>query len=303
MIVTAAFVEGALGSQTLSDPGGITQFGLHLQVLAPRASTGVRHWHSAEDEMLYVLDGEATLQDDAGETVLYPGDAACFRHGDPNAHAMVNRSAAPCRWLMLGSRALGDICTYADGRRQVNSATDWHIEAPTGERLKGGALPDHLLNLAPPWGAPGTGPHVIRAAPPQHQAEQAHPVLGGGLGAYEVQLISDRGGLTQFGAFIETLPPGSLSSFRHWHAAEDEMAYVLSGHPTLIEDTETLLSPGTAVAWAKGKGPGHCLANRSDAPASYLVIGTRLPRDTIHYPDHGLITHKDGPARRYEKTS
>ena len=42
-------------------------------------------------------------------------------------------------------------------------------------------------------------------------------------GPYRAELISDSGRLTQFGAFIEELPPGSSSSHAHWHANEDEM--------------------------------------------------------------------------------
>lgn len=304
MIVTPPKPQtrGGLASLALSDAGGITQFGLHLQTLAPGATTGQRHWHSAEDELLYLLRGAATLLDDAGETRLAPGQAACFRRGDANAHAMANRSSAPCVWLMIGSRALGDICTYADGRRQINTATDWHIETPYGERIKGGALPPHLLNLSPPWGAePAPAPRVIRPETPTPARDYTHPVLGGGLGDYDFHLLSDPGGLTQFGCFVEILPPGSRSAFRHWHEAEDEMVHVLTGTSTLIEDHETPLALGDTLAWAKGAGPGHCLENRSAAPASYLVVGTRLQQDRIHYPDHGLITEKDGTARRYIK--
>lgn len=133
----------------------------------------------------------------------------------------------------------------------------------------------------------------------QDEPDPQHPVLGGGNGPYRYRLLSDPGGLTQFGAFIEELPPGSGSSFRHWHEAEDEMIVMLSGHVTLVEDSETPLGPGDVAAWPAGHPVGHRLENRSDAPARYLVIGTRGTRDRIHYPDHDLITEKDGTARRY----
>lgn len=126
-----------------------------------------------------------------------------------------------------------------------------------------------------------------------------HPVLGPGPGPYAYQLLSDPGGLTQFGAFIEELPPGSRSGHRHWHETEDEMIYVLSGEVVLVEDEETVLRPGDAACWPAGRPVGHRLDNRSDAPARYLVIGTRSATDTIHYTDHDLITHKEGSARRY----
>jgi uncharacterized cupin superfamily protein len=139
----------------------------------------------------------------------------------------------------------------------------------------------------------------VTLAPLQQAEDTAHPILGGGLGTYAFQLLSDPGGLTQFGAFIEVLPPGSRSGFRHWHETEDEMVYVLAGEVVLIEDVETPLHAGDCAAWPAGLAVGHCLENRSTSEARYLVIGTRNRSDTFHYPDHDLITHKDGSARRY----
>lgn len=138
------------------------------------------------------------------------------------------------------------------------------------------------------------------ALPPiRSEADTAHPVLGAGGGPYAYQLLSDPGGLTQFGAFIEILPAGSKSSFRHWHETEDEMIYLLSGEVVLVEDNETTLRAGDVAAWPAGLAVGHCLENRSGAEARYLVIGTRGVRDVIHYPDHDLVTQKDGQTRRY----
>lgn len=139
----------------------------------------------------------------------------------------------------------------------------------------------------------------LAVAPMQMAADPPHPVLGPGPGPYADKLLSDPGGLTQFGAFLDELPPASRSVHRHWHETEDEMVYVLSGEVVLVEDTETVLRPGDADCWPAGQPVGHRLDNRSDAPARYLVIGTRNARDTIHYTDHDLITHKDGPTRRY----
>lgn len=130
-------------------------------------------------------------------------------------------------------------------------------------------------------------------------ADTPHPVLGSGPGPYAYQILSDPGGLTQFGAFVEILPPGSRSGHRHWHETEDEMAYILSGELVLVEETETVLRAGDVACWPAGHPVGHRIDNRSDAPATYLVVGTRNQRDIIHYSDHDLITHKDGPARRY----
>lgn len=109
------------------------------------------------------------------------------------------------------------------------------------------------------------------------------------LGPYTARLLSDAGGLTQFGAFIETLPPGSRSSRKHWHEREDEFVYLISGTVVLHEDDkESEMRPGDAATFKAGVALGHCLENRSDAEATYLVVGTRSPDDVVHYPDHDL---------------
>lgn len=142
---------------------------------------------------------------------------------------------------------------------------------------------------------------MTRLTPPDWVSETTytHPVIGAHPGPYRYQLLSDPGGLTQFGAFLEELPPGSRSGHRHWHESEDEMILMLAGEVVLVEDQETLLRAGDVACWPAGHPVGHRLDNRSDAPARYLVIGSRRARDRIHYTDHDLITEKDGPARRY----
>lgn len=106
--------------------------------------------------------------------------------------------------------------------------------------------------------------------------------------------ISEAGGLTQFGAFIEILQPGSRSSIKHWHSAEDEMVYVLEGEITLVEgDTEAVLRPGDAATFRAGVAVGHCLENRSDRVTRCLVVGTRAAVDRITYPEHDRVCLRD----------
>ena len=72
----------------------------------------------------------------------------------------------------------------------------------------------------------------------------------GPCGRKRTEWISEPGALAHFGAFIETLAPGSRSSIKHWHSAEDELIYVLSGEVTLIEgDVEFVLRPGDAATF------------------------------------------------------
>lgn len=110
----------------------------------------------------------------------------------------------------------------------------------------------------------------------------------------QVLWISEVGGLTQFGAFVEVLQPGSRSSIKHWHSEEDEMVYVLEGEITVIEgELESTLGAGSAATFRAGVAVGHYLHNRSPAPTRCLVVGTRATVDRIVYPDHDRICHRD----------
>jgi len=106
--------------------------------------------------------------------------------------------------------------------------------------------------------------------------------------------LTEAGGLTQFGAQIEVLQPGCISSLRHWHSAEDELVYVLAGEITVVEGaTETRLQAGGVASFKAGVALGHYLENRSAAPTRCLVIGTRAPVDRISYPDHDRVCLRD----------
>ena len=109
-----AALHGHFTAELLSDTGGLTQFGAFTETLAPGARSGHRHWHEAEDEFLFMLDGEATVVEDDGAHTLHPGDAACWPAGVPNAHHVVNRSDRPCTYLIVGTRAPSDRVHYAE---------------------------------------------------------------------------------------------------------------------------------------------------------------------------------------------
>ena len=65
--------------QRLGNANGLTDFGVNLTRLPPGNWSSQRHWHSHEDEFVYVLAGELSLIEDGGEVVLRAGDCAAFR--------------------------------------------------------------------------------------------------------------------------------------------------------------------------------------------------------------------------------
>jgi uncharacterized cupin superfamily protein len=100
--------------RALGDAFGLRAFGVNLTVLHPGAESSMRHWHSHEEELIYVLDGELVLVTDAGEAALGPGMVIGFRAGDPDAHQLVNRSDRPATYLEVGSRDPRDEASYPD---------------------------------------------------------------------------------------------------------------------------------------------------------------------------------------------
>lgn len=99
----------------LGDAAGLTQFGVNLLRLEPGTWSSQRHWHSHEDEFVYVLAGEVTLLTDAGAEVLRAGDAAGFKAGERDGHNLQNRSTAEALVLEIGSRVEAeDTTTYPD---------------------------------------------------------------------------------------------------------------------------------------------------------------------------------------------
>jgi uncharacterized cupin superfamily protein len=94
--------------QRLGDAAELTDFGVNLLRLPPGVWSSQRHWHTAEDELLYVLEGEVVLVTDAGEQILKAGDCAGFKAGVADGHHLQNRSQREAVLLEVGSRKAAD---------------------------------------------------------------------------------------------------------------------------------------------------------------------------------------------------
>jgi len=98
----------------LGEQFGLSNFGVNLTRLAPGGISALRHYHSKQDEFIYILEGYPTLITDAGETALSPGMCAGFKAGVPNGHMLVNQSAEEVVYLEVGDRTPGDEGSYPD---------------------------------------------------------------------------------------------------------------------------------------------------------------------------------------------
>ena len=96
----------------LGDALGLTKVGVNLTTLAPGKESGMRHWHTHEDEFVYVLEGEVVLRTASGEQLLTPGMCAGFRAGSPDGHQLINRSARAAVYLEISNRATAEDTVY-----------------------------------------------------------------------------------------------------------------------------------------------------------------------------------------------
>jgi len=100
--------------RALGDALGLTNFGVNLVRMGPGTESSIRHWHTKQDEFVYILQGELTLITDDGEQVLTTGYAAGFKAGEANGHCIINRSDRDAFYIEVGDRRPGDEVTYAD---------------------------------------------------------------------------------------------------------------------------------------------------------------------------------------------
>jgi uncharacterized cupin superfamily protein len=105
---------GDRAKRRLGDACGLTRFGVNHVTLGPGGQSALRHWHTLEDEFVYVLSGEVVLVTNDGEQTLKPGMCAGYPAGKKDAHHFVNRGSAPATYLEVGNRADGDHAFYPD---------------------------------------------------------------------------------------------------------------------------------------------------------------------------------------------
>jgi uncharacterized cupin superfamily protein len=130
---------------------------------------------------------------------------------------------------------------------------------------------------------------VASEAPPKARKTNYPEPFAARVAGRTKRPLGDLFGLTNFGVNLTRLAPGAISSLRHAHTRQDELVYILEGHPTLVtNDGDTLLAPGMCAGFQAGSGDAHHLINRSDTDVVYLEVGDRSPGDGCTYPDDDL---------------
>lgn len=113
----------------LGDALGLTNFGVNLTTLKPGALSALRHWHTKQDEFIYIVSGELVLITNAGEQILTSGMVAGFPAGKADGHHLANRGSADAVYLEVGDRTAGDEAEYPDVDLAARAT-------PTGHRFE-----------------------------------------------------------------------------------------------------------------------------------------------------------------------
>lgn len=121
--------------RALGNALGLVNFGVNLVKLEPGAQSALRHWHTQQDEFVWILEGELTLVTDAGPQILKPGQCAGFPKGRPDGHHLVNNSGKDAWYLEVGDRMPGDGAVYPDDDMRAVIAAGYKFVKDDGSPL------------------------------------------------------------------------------------------------------------------------------------------------------------------------
>ena len=98
----------------VGDAVGMKNFGFNITTLEPGAWSSHQHWHTRQDEMIYLLEGELTLVTDRGREIIKPGTAVGFPANTGEGHNLINNGTTTAVYIEVGDRLPGDEALYSD---------------------------------------------------------------------------------------------------------------------------------------------------------------------------------------------
>lgn len=271
--------------QTLGAAAGSARIGASVYVVPAGARQMPVHVHADEEEIFYVLGGGGLSWQRDGACAVAPGDVIVqpprglphtFLAGDDGLELLAFASGTDAS------------ITYLPRAKTMWCGARWvPVDGPHPFRAEGQAGP---LQRPEPGERPANVIALDEIAPETRPGSEVRRA-GAAAGAVKAGLNHGR------------LDPGAAGAPRHCHALEEEIFYVLdgSGRLTLGHD-EHPLAPGDVIARPPGTAVAHALT-AGDAGLSYLVYGTRVPGDSVYYPDFGQVRLRglgvtlDVPAR------
>jgi uncharacterized cupin superfamily protein len=286
---------------SLAAAGEDYHVGVAIEELPAGMQTAPAHYHFLEEEHLYILEGSLTLRLGAGSHRMQQGDYCCFPAGQKAGHTLVNDTAAPCRYVIVGENKPDEVVVYTDSNKV--------LVRPLGRRA--------LFDLAATrnyWDGENTGMPPGQS-PPADAEVHAHdpglkpkPPIASGSVAWEDGTVGGEFGgqakhLTHVavgagyhvGMLIESPAPGQRLAPRHYHMLEEEHALMLEGEATVLlrnedgSEARHIMRPGDYILFPAGRKIGHSILNSGTGPCRYLMIGEHHPAEVCVYPDSNKI--------------
>ena len=247
----------------LRSPTGLTQMGVNLREIAPGSFGTNRHWHTVEEEWVYVISGRGEVRIGPVRAAVRAGTFVGFPPG-PRPHHFLAQGDEPLLLLEGGERRPEDVGYYPDAHR----------------RFGGGKVVDSDEVLPPEQGDASQCLHLddvsIRAF--QHEVDPS--------ARRTMRRLERQTGLTRQTVVWARVEAGDHSTALHTHDRTDEWVFILEGRADArVGDARFEVGPGDFIAHPAGS-PAH----RMDVTETlvYLMGGQRDEHDVILYPEAGL---------------
>jgi uncharacterized cupin superfamily protein len=109
--------------QEIGQRFGSKNIGFHLEVMNPKTFSCPYHFHTEEEELCLVLEGEAVVRCGGEFRKIKAGDLIYYGTGPESAHHMYNHTDKPFRFFILSTRAPEEKCFYPDSNKQLDRKT------------------------------------------------------------------------------------------------------------------------------------------------------------------------------------
>lgn len=94
-----------------------------IEILMPNQKSAAAHWHTLEEEHVYIIEGTLTVRVGDAHHIMIAGDYIRFPAGEPTEHVLFNHSDAPCKYILVGEKNDHDVCYYPDSNKVQIRAT------------------------------------------------------------------------------------------------------------------------------------------------------------------------------------
>jgi len=130
-----------------------------------------------------------------------------------------------------------------------------------------------------------------------HRDEVEPYAIDKGKHRMQGRILGVAAGSRQLGATLTELPPGAISFPFHYHCANEEGLFVVSGRGTArIGDARVAVRAGDWIAYPVGPAHAHQMINDGDEPLVYLCVSTTHNCEVVGYPDSNKVGVRAGES-------